>query len=173
MKSRIKNTVVFLSLIIVLLIIGMVWRNHEISNIRNTNYDKNMRQVMHITSATPAGEMSDLKKAIKEEHMHIIEENESRNYFWEMVGQTNRFWILSSSVHKTIIIADPTSRLNDKGETIWLIQIFDRRIRSGSMLYFSIVILSLMTAVVFMTNKEWLPHIFTANPQQTPGETRQ
>jgi len=167
MKKLIKNTVVFAALLVILAATGMVWRSREITNIRNTGYGKNMRLSMNFTSTKPSEDVNHWKESIKRDHLYVLEESESGDYFFEMIGQTNRFWVLSSSLHKTTIIADPTARQEKNGAQIWEIRIFDRRIRSGSMLFFAIVVLTLMTAVVLKAKREWLPQVLTADSGNT------
>ena len=160
MISRVKPIISYSALVLILVIIGVIWRGWEIRNIRKTNYGHNARRVMNYTSSNPIRAVENLKKTIKVEHMHALEESASGDYYWEMIGQTHRFWLFSSSVHKTTIVADPTSQPDESGEIIWEIQVFDRRIRSLSMLYFSIVVVCLMSVAAFRVNRNRLPHIF-------------
>jgi len=160
MKQTVTRIVVYSALVVIIAVIGIIWRGREIKNIKMTNYGFNARLVMDYTSTNPVKAVGDLKQSVKTEHMHVLEESESGDYFWEMIGQTNRFWLFSSSVHKTTIVADPTSQQDDAGNIIWRVQVFDRRIRSLSMLYFSMVVVCLMSVVAFRVRRNRLPHIF-------------
>jgi len=167
MKKLIKNSVIYAALLVILVTTGIVWRSREITNVRNTGYGKNMRLSMNFTTTKPTEDVNRWKESIKKDHLYVLEESESGDYFWEMIGQTNRFWVLSSSLHKTTIIADPTSQQDKNGAQLWEIRIFDRRVRSGSMLYFAIVVLTLMTAVVLKAKIEWLSQIFADDSGNT------
>jgi hypothetical protein len=152
--------ILFISTTIVLVIAGLFWKKSDIKEIKELNYTKNSEVLIRNYYDNSRAAIDRIKRMFGDKKMHIIDEIQTDDSTLELIGQSRRSWMLSDYLHKITIVRTSPLGINDSFASGALITVYAGNIRGGSMTFFSIAAVCLVTIIAVFIKRENLPHIF-------------
>jgi len=158
---KLKNGLIIItSLLIFLIIVGFLWRSYDLNNIRGIDYHMYFQRVMQYNTVDPVAKAAELRDILSDNYMYIIEESQPGMYEWRYIGFTGRTWLTAGYVQSIVIVARPTGQPDESKPTIWELSVLSWDLKTGSMIYITILALSVFSFAALTIKREYLPHIF-------------
>jgi len=160
MERRNRILIAYVAIAIVLVIGGIVWQGEDYRRIRALDYRTHSRTIHHQEEIDIPQCIARAKTLMQNDRLHLIDEYRSGQSSWEIIAQTQRFWLFSDAYDK-ITIVDAISR--EKGssrEPVRAILVFSGSIRTGSRVFRWLVFLIVMLIFAVSFKRDRFPHVY-------------
>lgn len=159
MKRLNRIGVIYIVIILILVLVGLLWQSRDYDKISKIDYRTNSKQIMRRVIIDPPAFRAEIKEIMSKDLLTIIRDYQVDEHTWEIIGQSDKYWLLADYINKATIVEIPAA--GPSQETRYKeMSVYDGYIHAGSEAYLAIVFFCIMIIAVCAVDKNSLPHLF-------------